>query len=538
MFSNISTKYRLLHMVLVALLLLTVFLTYSRAIEYSLVWDDNVLTVATVYSDPDLKRILTSPANGFEYLPVRDLSLVLDYQNYGGWYGGFHRTNIVLFLVAVLLAYTFYIQLLSVSARDQKELEKSYLLAFLFTMIFSLHPLHVESVAFITARNALLALVFTLAGSIAVIAENRTGSRKVYWVGLVCLVLALFSKATSIFLPLLFILLDMYLDKSLRPGAAIKKYLPHLVVTGMIFVLHLYIASGGAIHQPISVSGVAGKLYNIVFIPEFYLYKFLWPFNLLVDYPVNEYLRHRVILSVASIVVVGTGFLVYFRGRKNRDTGWFVLLAYLVALLPVMNLLPTTPQVADRYSQIPLLFLTPLVLLILSRQLDTKVFSVFALVAGVGLGFLSYKQVQVWESDASLFGYTLSANPGSVKSMHNLGNSLWKKGDKKAALKYFEDASKIVPKDMAYQYFLGRYAEEQGDIVLARQHLLAATKLEGDFLYLAYLKLGFIYERLGEYGKARQALEKSIELAGVSPRDEANKNSARLLLERINKITG
>lgn len=89
---------------------------------------------------------------------------------------------------------------------------------------------------------------------------------------------------------------------------------------------------------------------------------------------------------------------------------------------------------------------------------------------------------------------------------------------------------------MTYQYYLGRYAEEQGNLELAQQHLVKATELEGDYVYMAYLKLGYIYEELGEYRKAKSALEKSIELAGVSPRDEANKNSARLLLDRINNI--
>lgn len=519
-----------------ACLMSAVYFVYVQTVEYSLVWDDHVLTTAAVYSEADLARIITSPANGYEFLPVRDLSLVLDYANYGGWYGGFHQTNVTLFLIAVLLAFIFYGLLFSNSDRGSDARNKSYLLAFLCVTVFALHPLNVEAVAFISARNALLALVFTVASLITVLVDKKTDSKAAYWVGFACLVLALFSKATSIFIPLALVLLDMHINKSSDFFGVAKKYSFHIFVTAFILVVHVSIASGGAIQGQISLLGIAGKLYNLVFVPEFYLFKFIWPFDLVVDYPVAEYLQRKVVLLVASAFFVWAVVSLYLRGKRDRNVVWFFLLAYFAALLPVMNLLPTTPQVADRYAQIPLLFLSPLVLLVLSARIDIKVLSVLVVVSGVGLGALSYKQVQVWESDLSLFGHTISSNPASVKAMYNLGSRLWIEGDKRKALEYFERANKIAPEKMAYQYYLGRYEEERGDIQAAVLHYTKATKLEGELLYLAYLKLGYLYEQLGEYRKAIEVLESAIELAGVSPKDQANKRSAILLRDRIKAL--
>ncbi|UCE87564.1 MAG: hypothetical protein JSU66_07575, partial [Deltaproteobacteria bacterium] len=85
-----------------------VAILYGRTAGFEFVWDDKLWSTLPVYASFDLAAILTSPANGVEYLPVRDLTLVLDHALFGSWAGGFHITNAVLFAGAAWLAFGLY----------------------------------------------------------------------------------------------------------------------------------------------------------------------------------------------------------------------------------------------------------------------------------------------------------------------------------------------------------------------------------------------------------------------------------------------
>ena len=514
-----------------------VFFLYGPTRDYGLVWDDHVLTTASIYENHNIVAILTSPANGYEYLPVRDLSLALDYAVHGRWWGGFHQTNIILFALGTFLAYLFYIRLFTSSLHEYNR-NTPFLLALASALLFSLHPLNVEPVAFIATRNAVLALCFCLAACLSIDIYEQSGSRALYWLGLALLVFALLSKATVVFLPIVFILLAMYRNGESTLSSAICRYTPHLAVTAIIFILHLLVASRAALGVPLSLGAIPARLHNIIFIPEFYLYKAVWPLHLVIDYPYSEYFEHKLLL------ILGSGLLFFFvfrlfRGEfRNRTTVWLLMLAYFASLLPVMNLIPTSPPVADRYAQIPLIFLVPLMLLLVSRWLNVKFLVIISLLACVALSYLTTRQIEVWESDSSLFNHTLASYPRSVKALHNLGIRLWIEGDKEKSLSYFKRAAEVNPQDLSYDYYLGRYAEDNGDTRDAIAHYRNAVSKQGQFLYLAYLKLGLMQSKEGDYSNARKALSKSIELAGTSPQDMVNKRAASDAIAHIDRIQG
>ncbi|VAW53954.1 hypothetical protein MNBD_GAMMA05-1605 [hydrothermal vent metagenome] len=522
-----------LHTVVLVILMALVWIVYGKTMDFGVVWDDHILTTASIYSEKDFIGILTRPANGFEYLPVRDITLIIDYINYGGWWGGFHRTNVVIYSIATTLVYLFFFLFLSADGMRDK---KPFIVAFFLTAIFALHPIQVEPVSFIGARNALLALLFSAAACIMIILEKEEQQGIFYWAGLACTILAMFSKATSVFLPLLFIIMNMYLFKKSTIKNSIQHYLPYLIVTAIVFLLHVVIASGGAIREPLTIFGLIGKLPNIILIPEFYLYKFLLPFNQLVDYPISEYLRHKTLLFILSTALIIMTYRLYVREEKQRSSIWLFLVAYMLALLPVMNLLPTYPTVADRYAQLPLLFITPLIVLPLIKIFDLKWFTPLAIIAIAGLTNLSYQQVNIWQSDDHLFSHTLKINPNSIKSLHNLGNHSWKNGDKNKALQYYKQASDINPVDMTYDFYKARYAEENGYINIAIEHLNTAIKKKGTFLSLAYFKLGDLYIKQGEYQLAKETLENGILQVGVSPQDQLNKKKAKIKITEIDRL--
>ena len=142
-----------IHILYPPILVLAVFLLYAVTLGHGFVWDDHVYVVGNkAYQDFDLPKIFSSLANRVEYLPLRDLTLAIDYRFWGESPFGFHLTNILLFTCNILLIYLFAAEL--PFAGDDIEARKRA--AFLTALFFGLHPLISESVNLIAFRNVLL----------------------------------------------------------------------------------------------------------------------------------------------------------------------------------------------------------------------------------------------------------------------------------------------------------------------------------------------------------------------------------------------
>ncbi|MCP4039862.1 MAG: hypothetical protein GY733_23155, partial [bacterium] len=344
-----------------ALPAIAIALVYAGVWDHTFVWDDGPLSNAQVYQVCDLEAIFTTPANTFEYLPVRDLTLCVDHALFGNWAGGFHLQNVAIFMLACVLLGSLYRRILAASP-DAEIAKRAPLLALLCSLVFALHPLQVEPVAFITARNALLALLFVCATLIAV--ERWIATSKPYWylLSIAFTALALFSKATALPVAGLVFLLHYYLARDTAWTRCVAVAAPHVVVTAAAALLHTIIASThGAMGAAPSLAELVRRLPRAVFVPQFYLYKFVWPIEQSTEY-VLDGVRENVLWFAATGVAMACAFgWILWRGAPRRSTAALFAAGYLVALIPVLNLLPTYPPVADRYAQLPLVFLTPLI---------------------------------------------------------------------------------------------------------------------------------------------------------------------------------
>jgi len=250
---------------------------YAEARNHGFVWDDGLLSLARVYLVCDYRAIFTTPANSFEYLPVRDLTLCVDRALFGEWAGGFHLQNIFLFMLASVLLGIFY-RVLFAAAPDPKLAKNASLFSFLCTLVFVLHPLQVEPVSFITARNALLALLFVLAALVSYVHFLLNANRFFYGLSILFTAMALFSKATALPTALMVLLLDPYFARNQKLARSLIRASPHLAVSVLAGVLHFVIASThGAMGAAPSLGELLARLPRAAFIPQFYLYKFVWP---------------------------------------------------------------------------------------------------------------------------------------------------------------------------------------------------------------------------------------------------------------------
>jgi tetratricopeptide (TPR) repeat protein len=512
------TAGRRIELVATLIPVVAIAIVYAAVRNHGFVWDDGALSTGAVYRDCDLVAILTTAANTFEYLPVRDLTLCFDHAAFKTWPGGFHFTNVFIFMLASALLGSLY-RTLFATARLPALSENAPLFSLLATLVFVLHPLQVEPVSFITARNALLALLFVLATLVSYAAFLETSNRRYYLLSIALTVLALFSKATALPLALLVLLLNLYLARNDGIARSLRLASPHLLVTGLAGALHVVIANAHqAIGPSLSLGELLARLPRALFIPQFYLYKFVWPVNQSVEYVLTG-VREQMLLFGTSTALLGLACAaILLRDLPRRGMAGILCACLLAALVPISNLLPTYPTVADRYAQIPLVFMTPLVILPAFIWLGRNAVLGLALPLIAWLAWLSIHQVPVWKSDETVFAHAVEMDGRAVDSIKNLGLTRWYRGEEETALEAFKLLEEQLPSDGKYPLYQAWYAvhtKNYGEV----DELLRTAERRGVAPYMVHMVKA---ERYSQQGRTRKAI-REYERAG----NEAKKRFQR-----------
>jgi tetratricopeptide (TPR) repeat protein len=288
------------------------------------------------------------------------------------------------------------------------------------------------------------------------------------------------------------------------------------------------------VNQPLTLQGFAQRAPKIAFVPEFYLFKFLWPTRLTIEYSLQGFRENVFVLGMASAALGLTFLTIVFRGHRARSLGWLLAWGYVVTLIPVMNLLPTHPAVADRYAQLALVWLAPLLLVPVLGMLPRVAAIVLVLILVPALSVLSYRQVGTWRDEPTLFAHATTVNPHAIHSLGNLGTVLWQRGAEEEALEVFARLARLRPLDFRRDYYRGVRAMREGDVRAAELWLTAASQKRGLDLYRAHMRLGELYLEMTRYSEARAALERAIVLIdrAPSPGDDRQRIERSLLLLR------
>jgi Flp pilus assembly protein TadD len=488
-------------------------LLYLPTLRFAFVWDD--WAFVPILTALDARAVLLG-ANGIHWLPACDLTLLLDARLFGGSPAGFHATNLVLFVVAVLLATRLYGDLLR-AAPDPRVAGRAGLLAAACAFVFAVHPFQVESVAFVSSRGGLLATVFAL-GSLVAHGTFAERGGKLRWAASIVLCLgALTSKQSAVTLPLLLYLVHLYRAKQAGVGRAALAVAPHAVLALAIGAVHVAVARSGGFVAAAGPAELLGRAPHALFAAQFYVWKLLWPAQLAIEYDVAGWLRNRVLLAASSIAFVAVFAGLVIEGWRRRSLGWLCALLYAGALLPVSNLLPTVPIVADRYAQLPLVALVPLVVVPALSRLPSRVGALAAALAVAALAFATVRQVSVWRDDETLTAHTIAVNPKATAALGNLGLSLWDRGRSQDALRVLEQLHALAPTDFRYAYVKGLEAQRQGDLDQAVRWLEEAVRGQGEPMYVVHMKLGDVQLRRGRRDDARAAYERALELSERFP---------------------
>lgn len=452
--------------------------------------------------------------------PLTWLSHMLDCELFGLHAGAHHLINVALHLLNTFL-------LFHILHRMTGALWSSGMVA----AIFALHPLHVESVAWIAERKDLLSTFFGLL-TIRMYAAyaDRPGKKRYGWVVLF-FGMSLLAKPMLVTLPCLLLLLDywplgrMRLMKPARNPISLRKTpdsppfcriiwekLPLLTLSAVSSLATYWAQSAGASVTSISSFPIHLRISNALLAYCRYIEKAIFPYPLAIFYPLEKSIPFGQ-AALAGILLVAVTFLVCKRWRTNPYllVGWFW---YQGTLVPVIGLVQVGAQsMADRYTYIPMVGL--LIILawgvpdLLQRLRYKKAFLAGGAAAIlITCTILTWFQVQLWRDSVALFGHTLVVANDSPSVHNNLGNALAQSGRYQEALFHFNRAIQIHPQLTDAHYNKGSILLKMNMYAAAEASIRLALSLYPDYpeahnnLGLALAAQNRLQEAAGHYQEA------------------------------------
>jgi tetratricopeptide (TPR) repeat protein len=385
------------------------------------------------------------------------LTYMADFTFFGLSPAGYHLTNLIFHVLNGLIVFAFI-----------AALSRNNHVGFLTAMFFAVHPLRVESVAWVAELKDVLSSFFMLLSLWAYVKFLEDRRQRWYFSSLVLVVLSLLSKPMAVSLPFVFLLIDYHSEKKLNVRSIVEKW-PFFALA-VIFSMIAYFAqshSGALSEQTVLplMQRIALPFFGVLF----YLYKTVVPVHLCAFYP-YEYGGLFEYPYGYIVAATGIGAAAFFLARHSKKA-LFGLLFYLVTLLPVLQIVPIgTGIAAERYSYVPMIGIYYLIALggerLLRGAISTNRAVRIGFSAGLGavfllLAFLTFKRSEVWRDSVSLWSDAVAVCPSPL-AFDNLGNELQRLGRNDEALVQYRRALAIFPNDPFARCNIGNYLLDCG----------------------------------------------------------------------------
>ncbi|MDD5303183.1 MAG: hypothetical protein PHS14_08740 [Elusimicrobia bacterium] len=375
-------------------------------------WDDHANIVENGllrFDAPGLAFMLTGSKLG-HWQPASLLSLALDRAVWGLNPMGFHLTSVILHAASAVLLF-FLARRLNLGGKDRSEIP-----AVFAALFWALHPLRVESVAWVTERRDVLSGLLALCAALA----HVRGLTEPAWRrrAFVLTALAMTAKVFAICLPAVWLLLDLRLAGAPRW----REKLPYLPVALGVLALNLAAQAGSGASVPLAGFGVTHRLAQAFYGLAFYPWKTLFPAGLAPLYE-RSILLEPFPFSVAA-ACVSTAALLLALARRRQPGLTQAALAYLILLSPALGLFKSGRMIAaDRWSYLPAIPLSLLAAAALARALDARAFRAAAAAVVLALMYSTRAQLPVWSSDEALWSRAVSASPLSSFALERLAEA-------------------------------------------------------------------------------------------------------------------
>lgn len=559
------------------LLILATLIAYYRIQNSEFIsFDDEMYVTSNPYvqSGINLKGILwaftTTRAGNWH--PLTWLSHMLDYDLYGLNPAGHHATNLLFHVANTLLLFLLFRWMTG------KPWQSSFVAA-----LFALHPLHVESVAWVAERKDVLFAFFWMLTTWGYVRYVEKPKLHRYLLIILCFVSALLSKPMAVTLPFVLLLLDYWplgrlkFKKSVNTDQGrvpifrlILEKVPLFFLTAALSSLTILAQWKGGAVTSLGKLPLEIRIGNALISYVKYIAKMIWPDRLAVLYPhpiilpLWEAVAAALLLTTVTVMVI-----LVIRRRPYYVVGW---LWYLGTLVPVIGLVQVgTQAMADRYTYIPLIGLFIMVAYGVPEILAGWRYRRVALFTSGGLLLsilmtITILQVQHWQNSTKLFNHTLQVtvnnplihnnlgvtlmrqgkdqeaivqymnalkiNPGYADAHYNLAALLARQGKDQEAISHFIEALRIRPGKVEAHNDLGAILLKQGKIHEAIVHFTEAMRINPNYV-AAYFNLGTL---LVKQGRNEEAIPYFSEALRINPKDAKVHNNLGSALAREGKI--
>jgi len=442
--------------------------------------------------------------------PLTTISHMLDCQLFGVNPGAHHLMNVFFHSIAAVLLFVLLAQITDGPSRTGGIWLSGFVAA-----VFAIHPLRVESVAWIAERKDVLSGVFFMLTLIAYAAYTRKRSLGRYLTMSIFLACGLMSKPMLITTPLILLLLDYWPLKRFE-GSTVSKLLIEKVP---LFALSIGSCVATLWAQNFALGSteflpLTWRITNAIFSYFEYVRQMFWPVDLIPFYvhPEGRVEMWRFLFAV--IILVAVTSITWIRRRKNPYlvVGWFW---YLIMLIPVIGIVQVGLQGhADRYTYLPQIGLdVALVRLIWDLTKSWRQQKIF--LSGVGvtvvgtLSILSWKQTMHWRDTEALWRHTLAVTPDSDVAHAGLGGILFVRGQIDESIDHYERALRLRDGNVAAHFGLGRALAAKQKTDAAIFHFQKALGIQPDYI-AASNDLGVVFASKGEIKEAVAAWEQSL----------------------------
>ncbi len=515
---------------LVLLIILTGFLTYWSYVPVLknkfTNWDDPNYVTESPFIDLIEKGVykpyFTENHMG-NYHPFSLISLSLDYQSDKYNPLSYHRTNLILHILNSFLVFLLIYRLLG----------NSYT-AFFTALLFGVHPIHAESVAWIAERKDVLFSFFFLISLWLYAGFAKEKNYFSYWLSLAFFIFSLLSKGMAVSLAPTLVLVDYFYGRNIKSTRVILEKIPFFLLALFFGVLAVYAQSLGPDTEGIPDYKLFKRLVFAGYGCSQYILKLIWPYHLVAFYPYPK-TEIPYYYYFASLAVLGlfTWLVISFKTNKIII---FSVIFFILNIVLVLQILPVGKAImADRYAYLPSIGFFLLLVFAIEKALSFK--KGYMIAGGIlsfyilALGVYNYKQVQVWKDSFSLWTYAIDHIPSDV-AYNNRGVEFNKSGEYKQAIDDFNKALELNPTHKEAYNNLGVALANLGknkDAIVAYNNVLK--------IYPTYVNA--LYNRGNSYAKLKElniALKDYDQVLKLDPKYLSVYNNRGLVLKGLGRL--
>lgn len=495
-----------------AILLIT-FVVYIPAMRAGFIWDDDLFLTENplIKADDGVYRFwfTTEPP---DYFPLVSTSLWLEWRLWGMNPTGYHVVNILLHAISSVLIW-LVLRRLKIPG------------AWLAALVFAVHPVNVESVAWITERKNTQPMLFYLLTILFYLRYEREGTKRWYFIALGSFLLALLSKTSVVMLPFVLLGCAWWQRGSIERKDLVRS-IPFFVLSAVLGLVTIWYQSNAIGGDIVRSEGFFSRLAGAGWAVWFYIYKAIIPYKLSFVYPRWNVDTSSIVSYLPGIILLGF-FILFWRYRK----GWgrpilFGLGYFVVTLFPVLGFFDINfmrfSLVTDHWQYFSIMGIIALIVGLgvwtwngwrgQLRQLAT-----FAAVAVVFLFcMLTWIQCHAYKDLEALWRDTISKNPEAWLAHSNLGTVLVSQGRFGEAITHCSEALRINPSHPWIHCAMGSALAGQRRFEEAIAHFSDALRIDPDFRYAhqAHNDLGLA---LNETGRLDEAIMHFSEAARIKP---------------------